>query len=167
MRSRWASVSPGSVTAPASPRSSVTALRSSARRSSSVSGSSVSSSERESSGEMIEKYGFSVVAAISVTQRFSTAGSSESCWALLKRWISSRNSTVSRPYIPDCCLALSMTARTSFTPAVIADSSTNRFSVAWLTTYASVVLPVPGGPQRITDDAPAGPLPLAHQPPQR
>ena len=49
---------------------------------------------------MIEKYGFSVVAAISVTVRFSTAGSSESCWALEKRWISSRNSTVSRPYLP-------------------------------------------------------------------
>ena len=45
-----------------------------ARRSSSVSDSRVSSSERDSSGEMIEKYGFSVVAAISVTQRFSTAG---------------------------------------------------------------------------------------------
>jgi len=28
---------------------------------------------------MTEKYGFSVVAAIRVTQRFSTAGSRESC----------------------------------------------------------------------------------------
>lgn len=34
----------------------------------------MSSSERESSGEITEKYGFSVVAAIRVTQRFSTAG---------------------------------------------------------------------------------------------
>jgi len=47
----------------------------------------VSRRERESSGEITEKYGFSVVAAISVTQRFSTAGSRESCCALLKRWI--------------------------------------------------------------------------------
>ena len=39
-----------------------------------MSGSRVSSSERDSSGEMTEKYGFSVVAAIRVTQRFSTAG---------------------------------------------------------------------------------------------
>ena len=52
--------------------------------------------ERESSGEITEKYGFSVVAATRVTQRFSTAGSSESCWVLLKRWTSSTNRTVSR-----------------------------------------------------------------------
>ena len=38
-----------------------------------------------------------LVAAMSVTQRFSTAGSRESCWALEKRWISSRKSTVSLP----------------------------------------------------------------------
>ena len=38
----------------------------------SVSGRRVSSSERESSGEMTEKLGFSVVAATSVTRRFST-----------------------------------------------------------------------------------------------
>lgn len=119
----------------------------------------MSSSERESSGEITEKYGFSVVAAISVTQRFSTAGSSESCCALLKRWISSRKRTVSRPYAPEERRAPSMTARTSLTPAVMADSSTKRFWVAWLTTYASVVLPMPGGPQRITDDGPAGPPP--------
>ena len=34
---------------------------------------------RDSSGEMTEKNGFSVVAATSVTQRFSTPGSSASC----------------------------------------------------------------------------------------
>ena len=42
--------------------------------SSSVSGSRVSSSDRDSSGEITEKNGFSVVAATSVTQRFSTPG---------------------------------------------------------------------------------------------
>lgn len=35
--------------------------------------------------------------------------------------------------------------------------STKRLLVALLTTYARVVFPVPGGPHRITDDAPAGP----------
>jgi hypothetical protein len=45
----------------------------------SVSGLRVSSSDRESSGEITEKLGFSVVAAISVTSLFSTAGSSTSC----------------------------------------------------------------------------------------
>ncbi len=125
--------------------------------SSSVRGSRVSSRERESSGEITEKYGFSVVAAIRVTQRFSTAGSRESCWALLKRWISSRKRTVSLPKPPAARRAPSMTARTSLTPAVIADSSTNRLSVALETTYARVVLPVPGGPHRITEEGPAGP----------
>ena len=66
-----------------------------------------------------------MVAATRVTQRFSTPGSSASCWALVNRWISSMNSTVSVP----CCggrrRASSMTARTSLTPAVTAESSTN------------------------------------------
>src|SRR4051812_9269521 len=44
-----------------------------------------------------------------------------------------------------------MTARTSFTPALSADSGTNRRLVACETTCAMVVLPVPGGPQRISD----------------
>ena len=43
-------------------------------RSSSVSGSSVSRSERDSSGEITENDGFSVVAAIRMTQPFSTPG---------------------------------------------------------------------------------------------
>ena len=73
---------------------------------------------------MIEKYGFSVVAAIRVTQRFSTAGSSESCWALLKRWISSRKSTSPAGHPAGRRGALD-DRRTSLTPAVIADSSTN------------------------------------------
>ena len=35
-----------------------------------------------------------MVAPISVTRPSSTAGSSASCWALLKRWISSRKKIV-------------------------------------------------------------------------
>ncbi len=65
------------------------------RMSSSVSGSRVSSSDRESNGEITEKNGFSVVAATRVTHRFSTPGSSASCWALVKRCTSSTNRTVS------------------------------------------------------------------------
>lgn len=50
-----------------------------------------------------------------------------------------------------------MTARTSFTPAVTADNSTKRRPVARETTWARVVLPVPGGPHRITEAGPARP----------
>ncbi len=53
--------------------------------SSSPKGLSVSIKERDNKGEMTENDGFSVVAAISVTQRFSTAGNNESCWDLEKR----------------------------------------------------------------------------------
>ncbi len=62
-----------------------------------MSSSSVSRSERESSGEMTENEGFSVVAATRMTQPFSTPGSSASCWAFVKRWISSRKRTVESP----------------------------------------------------------------------
>src|SRR6478672_5349721 len=50
-----------------------------------------------------------------------------------------------------------MTARTSLTPAVTADSSTNLRPALVATRCARVVLPVPGGPQRIADSGPAGP----------
>ena len=65
--------------------------------SSRVSGSSRSSRERDSSGETTVKNGFSVVAATSVSQPFSTAGSRTSCWALEKRCTSSRKSRVRAP----------------------------------------------------------------------
>ena len=50
-----------------------------------------------------------------------------------------------------------MTARTSLTPAVTAESSTNSRSAAVATRWARVVLPVPGGPQRIAEIGPAAP----------
>ena len=53
----------------------------------------------------------------------------------------------------------SITARTSLTPAVSADIATKRRSVAPATRWAMVVLPLPGGPQRITDVAPRRPRP--------
>ena len=76
--------------------------------------------ERDSSGAMTENDGFSVVAATRMTWRVSTPGSSASCWALVNRWISSRNSTVCRSYMSRSRAAASMTARTSLTPAVTA-----------------------------------------------
>jgi hypothetical protein len=62
--------------------------------SSSVSGWSVSSSDRDRRGEMTENDGFSVVAAIRMTQPFSTPGSNASCCAFVNRWISSRKRMV-------------------------------------------------------------------------
>ena len=126
--------------------------------SASVSGLRVSSRDRESSGETTEKDGFSVVAATSTTQRFSTPGSRASCWALLKRWISSRKSTVVVLNRSRAVRASSMTRRTSLTPAVMAESSTNFRPGPLAITCASVVLPVPGGPQRISELGPAGPV---------
>ena len=105
---------------------------------------------------MTEKDGFSVVAATSTTVRFSTPGSNASCWALLKRWISSRNRTVSVPYMFFSRVACSITVRTSLTPALMADSSTNLRPLP-ATRCAMVVFPVPGGPHRMADTGPTPP----------
>ncbi len=51
----------------------------------------------------------------------------------------------------------SMTARTSLTPAVTAESSANRRPVARLTRWAMVVFPVPGGPTEISETARSSP----------
>ena len=110
----------------------------------------MSSTDRDSSGAITEKCGFSVVAATRVTQPFSTAGSSASCWVLEKRWTSSTNSTVDRP-LARPRLASSITARTWATPALTADTSTKERPDSSATRWASVVLPVPGGPHSSTD----------------
>jgi len=102
--------------------------------SASVSGSSVRSSDRDSSGEITEKNGFSVVAPTNVSNPASTPGSSASCCALVNRCTSSTNRTVRSPDVPNRCLASSIAARTSLTPAVTADNSVNRLLVTWLTT---------------------------------
>ena len=94
----------------------------------------MSSSDRDISGPTTENDGFSVVAPMNETHRFSTAGSSASCWALLNRCTSSMNRTVWVPVSPSSVRAVSMAARTSLTPAETADSSTNRRRVTWLTT---------------------------------
>ena len=110
-------------------------------------------SERDSSGATTENDGFSVVAATNNTTRFSTAASSASCWVLENRCTSSMNNTVCWPCTAER-RATSMTARTSLTPAESADRASKRRPVACEISEASVVLPVPGGPYRITEAAP-------------
>ena len=102
---------------------------------------------RESSALITSKRGFSVVAPISVTTPSSTAGSSASCCALLKRWISSRKRIVAVWR----WRARSITARTSARPASTALCSSKLASVAAAIARASVVLPEPGGPWRIIE----------------
>ena len=121
------------------------ARRSTAAMSAADSGCNCRISERDSSGATTENDGFSVVAATSRTTRFSTAASSASCCVFEKRCTSSMNSTVCWPWIA-ALLALSMTARTSLTPADSADNASKRRPVACEMSEASVVLPVPGGP---------------------
>ena len=115
--------------------------------SSADSGSSRNNKHRDNNGVFSEKYGFSVVAPISVTVPCSTAGSRTSCWALDHRCTSSTNRTVlNRP--PS---APAMTLRASATPDDTADSETISAPTASASRYASVVLPVPAGPHRISD----------------
>ena len=94
------------------------ARRSISTISSSLSACSAYTRVRESSAPLTSNAGFSVVAPISVTRPSSTAGSSASCWALLKRWISSRKNTVgpARPARPWTPLAPGVVGR--YPPAV-------------------------------------------------
>ena len=57
------------------------------------------------------------------------------------------------PRSPSRWRAPSIVARTSFTPAFTADICSNARAVLPATARASVVLPVPGGPQNSTDDS--------------
>jgi hypothetical protein len=95
---------------------------------------------------LTSKYGFSVVAPMSVMSPDSTAGKSASCCALLKRWISSRKRIVRVPLVPSRSVARCKTARTSATEADTAESSSNSAPVVSATMRASVVFPLPGGP---------------------
>src|SRR6266542_1631160 len=83
---------------------------------------------------------------MSVTVPFSTCGSSASCWALLKRWISSMNRTVRAPSIVTWSWAPAIAARTSATPLMTADIVVKRAPIASARSRARVVLPLPGGP---------------------
>src|SRR6516165_4453407 len=92
--------------------------------------------------------------AASSTIRFSTAESNASCWVLENRCTSSMNNTVCSP-CSSARRAVSITARTSLTPADRADRASNRRPVVCEISAARVVLPLPGGPYRMTDATPA------------
>ncbi len=135
------------------PRSGSLSARSiSVRTSSSPNALRTNTRERESSAELTSNDGFSVVAPISVTVPSSTYGSTASCWALLKRWISSMNSTVRRPAARSFC-ASATTRRKSATPALTAESAAKCAPVWCAMMRARVVLPVPGGPHSTIEGA--------------
>ena len=154
-------------------RPSPSAISKSASRASPVSGScfsssfsarwvSNSSSARESRSSTItcarlitaafsSKLGFSVVAPTSRIVPSSIWGKNPSCWALLKRWISSTNSSVPCPFCRRI-LAASNTLRSSGTPEKIALIWTKCRSVSSAKSRAIVVFPTPGGPQKMSED---------------
>ena len=105
---------------------------------------------RESSALLTSNEGFSVVAPIKVSKPDSTCGKKASCCDLLNRCTSSTNRMVCRPCAFQIC-ACSTTSRISFTPDKTAESATNWASKECATSRASVVLPTPGGPQKIME----------------
>ena len=107
---------------------------------------STSNIDRDSSGLTRLMLGFSVVAAISVIQPCSTAGSRTSCCVLENRWTSSMNRIVRSLRMRPISRACSMAARTS-DPALTAANATNRRPDTSAASLASVVFPVPVGPR--------------------
>lgn len=99
---------------------------------------------------MISKEGFSVVAPIRMMLPFSTYGRNASCCALLKRCISSTNKRVLIPILR-LFSAWTMTSLISFMPLVTALKLMNWALVRFAIIPARVVLPTPGGPQKIMD----------------
>ena len=91
------------------------------------------------------------MAPISRTLPFSTSGSSESCWERLKRWISSTKRIVRRPLIRRRTTAAEIALRTSATLEVTPESRTNSELLTRAMISARLVLPVPGGPERIIE----------------
>ncbi len=92
------------------------------------------------------------MAPMRVTVPSSTCGSSASCWALLKRWISSTNRTLRRASRVRRSCASAIVARTSATPDMTADTERKSAPTASASRRARDVLPVPGGPQSRSDD---------------
>ena len=143
---RFARSSTASRAAPP-PRAPRRRARGSPTSSSSESAVSSITVHRDRSAELTSKYGFSVVAPMSVTRPSSTACSTESCCALLKRWISSMKRIVRTSLPPSRSRARAITARTSSTRAETAEISSNAAPVRSATIRAIVVFPVPGGPE--------------------
>jgi hypothetical protein len=92
-----------------------------------------------------------VVAPIRVSVPSSTLWRSASCCALLKRWISSMNRTVALPIFFRTSRARSITFLRSWTPEATALSWWKSARTFALMRRASVVLPQPGGPQKIIE----------------
>lgn len=109
--------------------------------------------EREMSAEFTSKHGFSVVAPMSTTVRFSTACKSASCWLRLKRWISSTNKIVRSPLVVRRFSAALISRRKSDTVPPMAETSTNDALVVSAIICAMDVLPVPAGPNRIMEES--------------
>ncbi len=100
---------------------------------------------------MTSNDGFSVVAPMNVTRPFSTNGRNASCCALLNRCTSSTNNIVCRPDWASVASACAIASRMSLTPDNTADKAMNSALKAFAISLASVVLPTPGGPQRIIE----------------
>ena len=92
----------------------------------------------------------------SATVPASTCGSSASCCALLKRWISSTNSTVRSPCWSRRVAASATASRRSLTPAMHrGERARTARAPRAASRRASVVFPVPGGPHRMSDGSSA------------
>src|SRR5437870_9516661 len=100
---------------------------------------------------MTSKDGFSVVAPMNVSKPRSTKGRKASCCALLKRCTSSTKRIVCRPDCASAASACATASRISLTPASTAEMERKSALNASAINRASVVLPVPGGPQRIIE----------------
>ena len=127
-----------------------TARRRRATTSSSESAFSTKTRVLESSAEITSNDGFSVVAPMSVMFPRSTWGRNASCCALLNRWISSTNTIVRLPN-RRAFSAAAMMSLISLIPVRTALNGTNVDFVIFAMICARVVLPTPGGPQRIID----------------
>ena len=92
-----------------------------------------------------------MVAPMRIMLPFSTNGRKASCWALLKRWISSTKSTVRCPILL-ASSAWFMTSRISLIPLVTALKLINWAFVLPAIMLARVVFPTPGGPQKIMEE---------------
>ena len=102
------------------------------------------------SAALSSKDGFSVVAPTRTIVPSSMTGRKLSCCARLKRWISSTNSSVCRP-LERRSRAVSNTFFRSATPEKIAEICSKASPVSPASSRATVVLPVPGGPQKIIE----------------
>ena len=105
---------------------------------------------RDRRAALSSKLGFSVVAPTRMTVPSSMTGRKLSCWARLNRWISSTNSRVWRPSMRRR-RALSNTFFRSATPEKIAEICSKARPASPESSRATVVLPVPGGPQKIIE----------------